>query len=216
MLYSGAFTGIRGKMSVLIDSDAFCKLAMGGMLEDAVGILGALLSNCGRLPALPHMLRRGKVRKSYGAKFCDSLVQLAEGVPVHVQASDEWLDQVSQVHGIDPGEAQIFAAAAEHGLFVLTSDKRALRALKNVNSFPEFLAGRIVVLEAVLFALCNQLGTEEVQRRAKPVRDVDSMVRACFQKTDSDPRDCLASYFSSLARELEPFTLWNPWPGSSV
>ena len=45
-------------MRLLIDSDAFCKLAASGLLSDAAALFNG---ECGRLPALPHMLRRGQL-----------------------------------------------------------------------------------------------------------------------------------------------------------
>ncbi len=72
-------------MRLLVDTDAFCKLAVGGVLHDAIALLGADLSECGRLPALPHMLRRGGLRKKFGPKACDALLPVANEVPVAIQ-----------------------------------------------------------------------------------------------------------------------------------
>jgi len=46
-------------MRLLVDSDAFCKLAASDLLSDAAMLFDAELPDCGRLPALPYMLRRG-------------------------------------------------------------------------------------------------------------------------------------------------------------
>lgn len=46
-------------MNLLVDTDAFCKLGAAGLIEGATGVFGARLPDCGRPPALPHMLRRG-------------------------------------------------------------------------------------------------------------------------------------------------------------
>jgi len=197
-------------MRLLVDTDAFCKLAVGGVLEDAVRLLGAELKDCGRLPALPHMLRRGRLRKVFGAETCDSLVALADGVPVIVQPGEAWLERLTPIQAIDPGEAQIFAAAAEHGMIVVSGDKRALRALKDVGDFPTALAGRIVVLEAVLLALCDRLGPDELRRRIRSLIAGDQVVKVCFASPESDPRVGLRAYFESLAVEVAPLVLWDP------
>ena len=203
-------------MRLLVDTDVFCKLAVGGMLENAVALFGANLSECGRLPALPHQLRRGSLRKSIGPRVCDSVIPVAEAVPIAVQASDVWLDKLTPIEAIDPGEAQIFAAAAEASLLVMTGDKRALRALKDVPGFAEALTRRIVVLEAILFALCDLLGPDELRLRLQPLTAADTMVKMCCSKGNPDPRDAFLSYYKSLAAELDPLVLWDPRQGGEA
>lgn len=203
-------------MRLLVDTDAFCKLAIGGVLHEALRLLETDLNECGRLPALPYMLRRGRLRNAYGPQTCDGLIPLAESIPVLVAASATWLGKLSPIQTIDPGEAQILAAAAEHGMIVVSGDKRALRALKEVDDLPHRLAGRIVVLEALLIALCEDLGPAEVRRRVQPLMALDRMVRFCFSTPGGDPREGLRSYFESLATEVAPIVLWNPWSGRAT
>lgn len=200
-------------MRLLIDTDVFCKLVLGGILEDAIALLGADLSECGRLPALPYQLRRGGLRKRLGAKACDSMIPIAEGVPTVVRASDAWLDRLTPIEAIDLGEAQIFAAAAEASLLVMTGDNRALRALKDVPGFAEALAGRIVVLEAMLFALCGSVGPEELRLQLQPVAAADTMIQVCCSKGNPDPGGAFLSYYQSLEAELDPLVLWDPRRG---
>lgn len=199
-------------MELLVDTDAFCKLAVAGLLEDAIRLLGAALSDCRRLPALPHMLRRGRLRKKYGAEVCDRLVPLAESIPAIAQSTGAWLARLTAIEAIDPGEAQILAVAAEGGAVVLTDDKRALRAVKDVAGLPGALVGRIVVLENVLLALCDHIGANEVRQRIQPLRSHDVVVSVCFSDAVSNPRDGLQSYFQSIAAEVAPLVLWVPPP----
>lgn len=197
-------------MKLLLDTDAFCKLQVAGLLSEAAKLLGAGMKDCGRLPALPHMLRKGSLRKRYGGATCDSLIPTAKAVPGIPQATDIWLDKLARIYGIDPGEAQLYAAAAEGGFLVLSGDKRALRALKDVQEFVVALARRIVVLEAVLLGLCEHLGPEKVRKRVAPLAAVDTMVRVCFSTGNADPRQALSSYFRRLAAEVKPLVLWDP------
>ena len=203
-------------MRLLVDTDAFCKLAVGDLLTDAVGLLGADLSECGRLPALPYMLRRGRLRDLFGAEACDAMMPAADLMPLAVRPSDAWLDRLAPIPAIDPGEAQLFAAAAEAGLVVVSGDKRALRALKNVPGFAGALAGRIVVLEAILLALCRELGPDEVRRRVRPLLASDKMVQVCFSTGNPDPNEALESYYEILVAELGPLVLWNPRLGGGA
>jgi hypothetical protein len=151
-------------MKLLVDTDAFCKLGLTGLLADTLKIFEVELDDCGRLPALPQMLRKGRLRKLYGEKACDDLISDAEAIPVIHQPNVQWLDKLVSISDIDPGETQIFAAAAESSLIVLSGDKRALRALKGLDDFVNALAGRVVVLEAVFIRLCDQIGINNCDR----------------------------------------------------
>jgi hypothetical protein len=131
-------------MKLLIDTDAFCKLAVSDLLREAVRVLGAELGECGRLPALPHMLRRGTLRRRYGEDACDSMLQIADTLPSLAQPGAQWLDPLVPVQTIDPGEALIFAASAQSGAMIVSGDKRALEALKDLEAHRDALAGRIV------------------------------------------------------------------------
>lgn len=197
-------------MQLLIDSDVFCKLGIAGLLEDAIAVLGASPAMSGRLPALPHMLRRGRLVRTYGEEACGKLLALAEAIPPIPTPEPLWLDKTAQVPSIDPGEAQLFASAAADGLLVLTGDKRALFALKDIEGFETALAGHIVVFEALLLALCDKLGVADVARRLQPLIPSDRTLRVCFSEDGTDPRDGLLSYFRSLVAETAPLLLWQP------
>lgn len=206
----GASAAVRNEMRVLLDTDVFCKLAVGRVLNDAVRLLGVDLVECGRLPALPYMLRKGRLRKLYGPETCDALIPLSNAIPKLVQPSEDWLDRLAPIEEIDPGEALLLASAAEHGMLVISGDKRALRALRDVNEFPSALAGRIIALEAILMTLCEDLGADEVSRRVRPLTPTDEMVRICFSNpADTDPVHCLQSYLDHLAIEVSPLVLWD-------
>jgi len=202
-------------MGPLIDTDVFCKLAVGGLLEKALSLFGSDLSACQRLPALPYMLRRGRLRKKYGDQASDELIRVAASTAVLNQPDAEWLDKLTAIQSIDPGEAQIFALAAQHQFVVICGDKRALNALKDVDEYSEALAGRIVVLEAILIALCDRLGTDELRRPLAVLSNHDKVVQICFSSGNPDPREALDSYFRDLTQELAPLTLWSPRQGES-
>ena len=124
-------------MRRLVDSDAFCKLAASGLLSDAAVLFHAELGDCGRLPALPHMLRRGRLRRMYGTRVCERLIPLAERMPPVVGSPTSWLEELAHIPDIDPGEAILFATAADRRIPVVTGDIRSLRALKNLDRFLE-------------------------------------------------------------------------------
>ena len=85
---------------------------------------------------------------------------------------------------------------------------RSLRALKSLDRFPEALAGRIVLLEAVLLALCGHLGAEAVRAKIESVQQADTVMRICFSPEVQDPELGLRSCLCDRRRELAPLVLW--------
>jgi len=80
---------------LLFDSDAFCKLGIAGLLEEIPPTFGIAANDAGCLPALPHMLRRGKLRKTFGDADCDKLIPAAEQLAVDLSPSAAWLDKLT-------------------------------------------------------------------------------------------------------------------------
>lgn len=202
-------------MRLLVDTDAFCKLGIADLLTDAIALFGAELRECGRLPALPYMLRRGSLPRSYGNAACERLIPVAERMPAVSEAPGTWLDRLALLPDIDPGEAIIFSVAADAELPVISGDLRALRALKDVEGFPEALAGRVVILEALLLGLCRALGPGSVKEGVEPLRKVDTVVGICFSPENRDPEQGLRSYLEERRVELSPLVLWDPPKGEA-
>lgn len=197
-------------MQLLVDTDLFCKLGVANLFDEALVSLGVEARECRRLPALPHMLRRGRLPKTYGEEACMALVPVAERIPAIGPVEAEWLDRLAPVESIDPGEAQLFAMAAQQALIVLSGDKRALRAIKDVSGYAEALSGRVVVFEAILMLLCDRMGYSEIRSRLQPLTGKDTMVNVCFSEGNQDPVGALVSYFQNLAEEVYPLILWAP------
>ena len=200
----------KNAMRVLIDTDAFCKLATCGLLVESIEVLGADLRECGRLPALPYMLRRGSLRRVYGPENCDAIMAIADEMPSVGASSGTLLSELVSSADIDPGEAQLLSMAADTDLYLITGDKRSLRALANLTKIVAAFAHRIVTLEGILLALCKRIGPEEVRGRVKGLRAPDNVTRVCFGELTVDPVACLLSYFRSLTREVRPLALWFP------
>jgi hypothetical protein len=193
---------------LLVDSDIFCKLAISGLLESAVAIFGVSLADSGCLPALPHMLRRGRLPKLFGADACAALIPLSESLCS--MPTTPSVNMLANVERIDVGEAQIFSAVADLGVIALTGDKRALMAVAQVQEFPPRLAGKLATLEAVLLTLCGRLGEDVVREALNPILKKDQAIRACFSSGNHDPRAGLRSYFEALKRDVAPLELWAP------
>lgn len=193
---------------LLIDTDAFCKLAAADLLDEALALLGVDRAQCATLPALPHMLARGSLLKKYGDHEADRIRKLAGLFPVAPTSSSTWLDVLSAEFSIDPGEAQLFALAADQGIRILTGDKRALEALAKVSSIHPYLSGRVVTLEPVLMGLANRMPDEELRRKGKVLGQHDSMARAVFASVGSVLCEALDSYMRDLESRTKPLELW--------
>lgn len=198
------------QLQLLIDTDAFCKLAAVGLLDDTLTLLGVTRAQCARLPALPHMLRRGRLRKKFGDAVADALIAEAETFPVMPEASTEWLDKLAGSADVDPGEAQIYALAAEHHMRVLTGDKRALNAVSSLPEVSTKLIGNVVTIEAVLLGLSAIVAEADLRARGKALGTYDQMAKAVFASASSSLEEALGSYLGSLQKETEPMTLWHP------
>lgn len=196
-------------MKLLVDTDAFCKLGIAGLLDPAVNTLVAD-GACARLPALPHMLKRGSLVRNYGAEACAALIPKAEGMAVAPVAPDEWLAPLVSIPSIDVGEAQLLALAAHESFLLMSGDKRALRAVHELPAFAEALDRRVVILEAILLELCNQLGEERVRHAVQPLTSSDTTIKICFSEGNPNPEAALASYVDALEAEVHPLILWKP------
>lgn len=195
-------------MRLLVDTDMFAKLGVANLLERFCELFDAEVEECGRLPALPHMLRRGSLPALLGEAGCSRLVPLAESMKVAAPASVEWLDRLVGTPQIDPGEAQLFASAAENGLFIATGDKRSTVAVARIPEIVTALSGRVVSLEAALQAMCRRFGVTLIRDALRPILPVDKMIRVCFSADNADPLGALGSYVRDLERSASPLVLW--------
>jgi len=197
-------------MRLLLDSDAFWKVSLGNILDDVLGLFDLDRGRCVRLPALPHMLRRGPLRRKLGTTDADALVGTAESLATLSSPSSTWIDKLIPIHDINAGEALLFACAAESQDIVLTDDKRALTALKDLPEIANLIGGRVALLETVLLCLCEKLSPDEMRRRMARVATLDQKVLVIFSPDNADPRGALTSYCGATAAELHPLVLWNP------
>lgn len=198
---------------VLIDNDIFCKLGAAHLFLDAVAALGAYYDQCRCIPSLPHMLRRGSFREHLGSDLAKCLGPLVNSIDPIAEPSTEWLSPLTAVPEIDPGEAVIFASAAQDDQqqsLIMTGDKRAVVALKDMVPYRDRLHGRIVTLEAILIHLLDTLGEARLRCHLEPVRRLDGMLRVCCNPENDDLLGCLRSYFLGIATEVEPLVLWRP------
>lgn len=201
-------------MRLLSDTDTFCKLSAIGLFKDAAKLLGGEPAEVARLPALPHMLRRGRgLRKQLGNALADSLAPLADAQPQVPTAPTEVAALLTGKNNIDVGEVQLLALAASDTLLLMSGDKRALLAVCNVSEVVPLLEGKVVCLEAILLALCRTLGVDRVRAAVAPHRNIDKVFQVCFSD-GGRPVNCLRSYMRDLQESVKPLVLWSPDGGA--
>lgn len=200
-------------MRLLLDTDIVCKLGVAGLLPATAEALGVALGECARLPALPHMLRRGKLVKRYGPEHCAVLGSLVALIAEIDTPSERWLAPLLNIPDVDAGEAQLLALAAERSELLLSGDKRSLRAVARIPDLLAALSGRIVTLEAILIELCRRRGIDAIRASVAPLIDLeppDPAFRVCFSAGNADPISALRSYLRYLEDEAAPLKLWRP------
>jgi len=196
---------------VLVDSDIFVLLAGARLLDRALALLGFSRDSSRRLPALPHMLARGRkfaqlmnpqTRKlALGA--CETVPEIAD------RPGDEVFQQLLDVPDIDAGEAVLYGLLAEQPACVLASaDKRAMQA---VGSQPELtgvrqrVAGRVICLETVLELLMRHDGVEATAHAFAVFPQYKTFQVVFSSHNATDQARCLASlrsYLRDLKRQV--------------
>jgi hypothetical protein len=197
-------------MHLLLDTDAFCMFADVGLLERAARAIGVNWGDCSRLPALPYMLRRGRLRNRLGEKRSDRLLPTALTISVAPTPLPLWADRLLGIQDMDPGEAQLLALSAERGFLLLTGDKRAVTAVRNIGVFVDALRGRIILPEVLLLLLCELDGDKYIRNAFKTGQGEDKMLQVVFSDDNPSPRDALNSYIARATSDLAPLVLWSP------
>jgi len=178
----------------LVDNDVMEKLALLDLFEEFESLEvcadGALLLTTARF-----RYRSGgapkKLKKKYGEAARDRVVAVSQaGEPL--PETTVLLPALVGIGDVDPGEAELFSAAMIlEGQHVLTGDKRCIQALAlaaaenvAVAAIVGALAGRVMCLEQVMWALVKRHGADVIRARVKAVPGVDMSVTAIFASAD--------------------------------
>lgn len=202
---------------LFFDTDLFVLLAGGGLLESLVRSVGFSMEATRRLQPLPHMLRGSRFKKKYPrglrerAAACCDLVRPIEDAP-DVGVEEMLMDTTD----LDPGELQLFAAAARiEGSVVATGDKRACRALAGADLGHRrgLLGGKILCLESALMALLGETSFEALTRDLSPLREFNRTLRVLLPQSERTSeqsfREGLQSYERDV-REILAELCWSP------
>ncbi len=171
-------------MKLLMDVDALAKFSNWNLVAHVPGALGFDTSQCATVSSLRYRAQPS-VHKPDQQLFHtpDAASQALEiiGQMCPLASLDPMqLTPFENIVGIDPGEAILFAEVlANPETFVLTGDKRALRALSGLEAgLRAGLSGRVVLIEQVLLRLLDQNDLEWVRRHVFPAKTQDKAVSA--------------------------------------
>ena len=92
-------------MRLLVDTDVYCKLSVSNLFLDAIHLRGADSNTCGRLAALPHMLAKGRLKRTYGSTQCDKLIPVVLSMPTVICTNDSLIDTLVAIPSIFYGIA---------------------------------------------------------------------------------------------------------------
>jgi len=201
-------------MKLLMDVDALAKFSNWNLVAHVPGALGFDTSQCATVSSLRYRAQQS-VHKPDQKLFHtpDAASQALEiiGQMCPLASLDPMqLAPFENIVGIDPGEAILFAEVlANPETFVLTGDKRALRALSGLEAgLRAGLSGRVVLIEQVLLRLLDQNDLEWVRRHVCPAKSLDKAVSAIMgsrcDANEESVRQGLASYIGEIARLFEP------------
>ncbi|MDI1254136.1 hypothetical protein [Thermomonas sp.] len=190
---------------LLVDNDVLLSAAHWGLLDMVPTLVGATWAEVAVLASLPPRARKADPKLFKDPAVAATLVPyLAQCTPM----PDPDVSLIARLQGrpdIDVGEQVLFAAtggAAE--AFVLTGDKRAIRALALLHAegvIPE-LTGRVLCMEHLLWHALSVLGPDELLRRVRKYPDRDMATLAIVGRTEakSQPQieEGLTSYLMNL------------------
>ena len=207
-----------------IDNDIIQKLATFELFDETIKLFEADSTEVRVLATAKYKFRgdlekleKGKLRRPE-AKLVNykRTIEIAETLPQIGQAEvdSELFEQLSTFEGIDAGEAVLTTYVAqvlqkdETGeAFILTGDKRYLKALAEVD-LPELqvlFANRFWCLEQLILRDIREYGFTAVRDKIVPVRDCDKVCKAVFgsgdRATENNVVEAIAVYIETLKTE---------------
>jgi hypothetical protein len=201
---------------IFIDVDAFSKCAHWEILDELPDLLQFKWDQSSTLESLK--CRANKSKKTPDGKLFHTSKAaalasdtIAKMQPISIQ-NTAVLSELVDVHGIDGGEILLFSAVSlQEEAFVLTGDKRALRALAKVPATRniKLMHGKFICIEILVHELLKKFGLEWIRSRICPHKDLDkSIANILGSNCDADENsvlDGLHSYIKDLNRDCSEF-----------
>lgn len=218
-----------------IDNDIIQKLATFDLFEQTLDIFDASPTDINILLTAKYKFRRdwekvkaGRHRNPEATVInYEKVVGLAETLPQIIDATidTDLFIQLSAFDNIDQGEATLTAHVAKvlqkedaNDVFILTGDKRYLRALARVELplIQESFTHRFWCLEQLMLKNIQENEFESIRDKVVPVRDCDKACKVAFgsgaYSTEGNAVAALTEYIEALRNETG--NLLHPYPAS--
>jgi hypothetical protein len=195
-----------------VDNDVLLKLSAFDLFPATMAALG--VTDVRVLTTAKYRLgvtRPDRGEAKLGAAVFARLRATFEGVrDVEGEPSAEVLSPLTEVPGIDQGEAILFAsAAAEPGTLLASGDKRSLIALATdarCAALARSLAGRVLCFEQAVLAAIRIVGYEHTRARIAPERTRDKVIDIAFSRGLETSKENAVEAIESYIRDLRAQT----------
>jgi hypothetical protein len=207
-------------MILLSDNDLVIKLAQCDLIDEALGTLESVRTDCFVLNTLKYSLRLNEPDKSIqkyvgSVQAFDRINELLESCKVLTEAPLEFdlLEHLNEIPNIDAGEQALFLHAKDNDsksidYRILTGDKKALRAICNYEQLDvfAFLRTKIVCLESCMMDMIDLVGFDHVNQKVSAARHqvvekkYDTVLRTAFGESRNQEHclECLRNHASDI------------------
>lgn len=194
------------------DNDVILKLAAFDLFGEALNILGVTQQELRVLDTAIHKFRKDRrLKQKYTDDGIDRAIQIVQYCPkINEKLDPDEMNQLSNIEGIDPGEAVLVAATRNQEIFYLTTgDKRFLKALagaSGLNTIRQRLSKRVICLEQLILEAINNYGFMIIRDKIVPVRDCDTAIRAAFGSGQQATQENVVLTLNGYVQELKQQT----------
>lgn len=196
-------------MVVFADTDIVIKLCGFNLMDRVVSLCGTQVEEVCVHPELPALLKgRRDLERQISQDGVKRLTEFASRAKhLRERPTGDAMRMIAEVESLDAGEVLLFhAAASSSDGVVLTSDRKALRALGDdptVRTLLEGLRGRVVCLESLLLALIQRYKFPVVRDGICNALDADRGLRSIFTAGKATSVNAAVLGLQSRVRSLE-------------
>ena len=171
-----------------IDNDIILKLTTCDLFWEAMDLLGVQIADIRVLTSTRFVFRRNQsIKEQYSEEVRNKAIELVKKFSTVEADTYNPLFSLNIV-GLDAGELTlIYRAIAEPDFYLVTGDKRCLRALvktPELATVREKLNGRVICLEQLIYKLIIDTDFEVIRSKVVSARECDTSLKVAFGSGD--------------------------------
>ena len=171
-----------------IDNDIILKLTTCDLFWEAMDLLGVQIADIRVLTSTRFVFRRNQsIKEQYSEEVRNKAIELVKKFSTVEADTYNPLFSLNIV-GLDVGELTlIYRAIAEPDFYLVTGDKRCLRALvktPELTTTREKLNGRVICLEQLIYKLIIDTDFEVIRSKVVSARECDTSLKVAFGSGD--------------------------------